>query len=78
MRKMSYAYMEDPLMLFRKHVTDNNGQQEFNDSNFAVLDSPCSVTVCWENWLDYYLQSLSWRDWRKVRFKGSSTAFKGG
>ena len=44
-------------------------QLGFDDSNFAVLDSACNVTVCGENWLDNYLQSLSRCDRRKFQQK---------
>ena len=71
-----YDYTEDPLVVFTKHETNDNVQQGFNDSNFAVLDSACSVTVCGENWLNNYMQSLSRCDRRKVQQKGSKTAFK--
>ena len=73
-----YDYTEDPLVLFTKHETDDNMQQGLNDSNFAVLDSACSVTVCGENWLNNYMQSLSKCDRRKVQQKSSRTAFKFG
>ena len=73
-----YDYIEDPMVFFTKHETDDNMQQGVNDSNFAVLDSACSITVCGENWLNDYLQSLSRCDRRKVQQKGSRTAFKFG
>ena len=73
-----YDYIQDPLVLFTKHETDDNVQHGLTDSNFAVLDSACSVTVCGENWLNTYLQSFSRCDRRKVQQKCSRTALKFG
>ena len=66
------------LVLFTKHETDDNVQQGFTNSNFAVLDSACSTTVCGENWLNNYLQTLNRSDRRKVQQKGSRTTIKFG
>ena len=73
-----YDFIEDPLVLYTKHETDDNVQQGLNDSKFALLDTACSVTVCGEDWLNNYMQSLSRCDRRKVQQKGSRTAFKFG
>ena len=71
-------YTEDQLVLFTQYDKDDTAQQEINNSNFAVLDSACSSTVCGENWFNNYLESLGRCDKRKVKHNVSRKTFKFG
>ena len=47
-----------------------------DNNNYAVLDSACSSTVCGENWLNKYQESLSICNKSKVKLRESRTIFK--
>ena len=42
---------------------------------YAILDSGCPNTVCGENWIRSYIQSLGPKDSRKVSYEASSETF---
>ena len=46
--------------------------------NKALLDSGCTKTVCGEEWLKYYLESLPEADLERVREENSGNVFKFG
>ena len=63
-------------MLFTQHLQYDDTVQDNN--NYAVLDSSCSCTVCGENWLNKYQESLSMCNKSKVKRRESRDVFKFG
>ena len=47
-------------------------------SNCMVLDSACSSTVCGQNWLDCYIESLDPNDKAKTEHSKGEKVFKFG
>ena len=82
-KNTSYFCDQQPekITLFQeKSQLSNQTMQRFTGENFglAVLDTGCNVTVCGEEWLDRYLESLDEEEKRTVRHENSSTSFKFG
>ena len=69
---------EENGVLFTGYNKTDIAQLGFDARNCAVLDSACSSTVCGENWLDNYINSLDKRDRLKVQQSISQKIFKFG
>ena len=46
--------------------------------NMALLDSGCTKTVCGEAWLQHYVQSLSYNEYKQLETLESTNIFKFG
>ena len=44
----------------------------------ALLDSGCTKTVCGETWLQHYLHSLSFDEYKQIETSKSNSSFKFG
>ena len=69
---------EENVVLFTGYNKTDIAQLGFDARNCAVLDSACSSTVCGENWLDNYINSLDKRDRVKVQQSIGQKIFKFG
>ena len=65
-------------MLFTGYHKGDISQLSVDACNCAVLDSACSSTVCGQNWLENYLNSLSEADKQKIHQNVGQRTFKFG
>ena len=67
------------IVLFMGLKKSDNTQLAFDQMlNYAVLDSGCSRTVCGEQWLNSYVESLDEMNQKKVKSFVSNEVFKFG
>ena len=46
--------------------------------NMALLDSGCTKMVCWETWLQHYLHSLLFDEYKQIDTSKTNSSFKFG
>ena len=70
------------LQNLRSDTTEDlpSTMEKFTRNNFGlgVLDSGCSTTVCGQDWLDVYIDSLDETEKQKVRYEDSNMQFNFG
>ena len=76
-------YYNENVSLFQnlpEETTSTDIMVQFTCENFglAVLDSGCNVTVCGEDWLKVYLESLNETDLSDVKYEGNEVSFRFG
>ena len=76
-------YFNDNVSLFLNNpeaTTNPDIMVQFTSENFglAVLDSGCNVTVCGEDWLRVYLDSLNEQDLSEVKYDQNEMTFRFG
>ena len=65
-------------MLFTGYNTEEVRRLGIDACNCAVLDSACSSTVCGDNWVNSYIESLDKNDKAKVNQSAGEKVFKFG
>ena len=69
---------QEEAVLFTGYRKQSINQLGVEARNCAVLDSACSSTVCGQNWMDCYLESLDPCDRAKVKTSKGEKVFKFG
>ena len=69
---------DEQVVLFTGYHKGDISQLSVDARNCAVLDSACSSTVCGQNWLENYLNSLSEADKQKIHQNVGQRTFKFG
>ena len=77
MKKVN-AVEEEHAVLFTGYNTEEVRRLGVDARNCAVLDSACSSTVCGDNWINNYIQSLDKNDRQKVKQTKGQKVFKFG
>ena len=65
-------------MLFTGYNTEEVRRLGIDARNCAVLDTACSSTVCGDNWVNSYIESLNKDDKAKVKQSAGQKVFKFG
>ena len=65
-------------ILFTGNIKEENNQLRVEAQNCAVLDCACSSTVCGQQWMTRYLESLNSEDQTKVTVSDGIKVFKFG
>ena len=69
---MTHDYMNN-YIAFLEDSTETLVSETFN---MALLDSGCTKTVCGETWLQHYLHSLSFDEYKQIETSKSDSSFK--
>ena len=67
---------DENVVLFTRYNKDEIEQLGIDARNCAILDSACSSTMCGENWIGSYINSLNEDDKKKSRQTVGEKTFK--
>ena len=69
---------DENVVLFTGYNKEEIYQLGVDARNCAILDSACSSTVCGQNWMDSYINSLNEVDRKKIKQTTGERTFKFG
>ena len=76
--KKVHLVEDENVVLFTGYNKEEIYQLGIDARNYAILDSACSSTVCGQNWIDSYINSLNEGDRKKVQQTVGERTFKFG
>ena len=76
--KKVHLVEDENVVLFTGYNKEEIYQLGIDARNCAILDSACSSTVCGQNWIDSYINSLNEGDRKKVQQTVGERTFKFG